>query len=352
MIRKAIPLVVLAALLLTPGALSQTAPPTLPLTIVTETQTTLTLGWSEVPGATGYRFSSSQANTRPHTWNGQATTVRFLKGAEWYRVEALMPGPFGEFPPPDPPPPPPPPVQDCLVSNAETWTPESCEYGTLITRTNQAWECTRPIREYGALPIKVIVHSTTNWDSGWGASAGNGCVGDGNADTVDLLVFVEGDGRTVGPRQDAFKTRGAADGPRGIQISGRVECGLVSAGAHQDMVQLQGGTDVTFVNFTSGNWNAGTSTCRGAGGVIYTNPGTNIDFIRSFMVGCNHGIVASGSLPNHDWIDGGSRSGRTDGTDPMCGNTGGGSHPCGAGPRYVRTICEQWIGGRWVERPR
>lgn len=321
-----------------------TADPDIPLRVVAQDETTLTLGWDAVEGAQGYRFTRAGTASRSHTWNPDRNFVRFSKGAEFYLVEALTVLDSGRFPNVTPPPPDPEPTSNCLVSNFQSWEVDDCEFGTLIERTNQAWECTQPIASYGPLPIKVVVHSNRAWDSGWGLSAGNGCRGDGNPDTIDLIGIVEGTGNgpgAVGVGQDAFKTRGADNGPRDIQITGRFECGPVSPGAHQDMVQWQGGTNVTLVNVTSGNWNAGTSTCRGAGGVIYTNGGINNNILGSFFVGCNHGIVG-GDAQQNEIRDSGSRAGRTDGTDPSCGATGGGSHPCGAGPTYIRTVCQSW----------
>lgn len=87
------------------GALAQTAG--IDLRKVDEDNSTITLGWDAVPGATGYRFSREGLAKRPHTWNEDRITVRFGKGSSWYKVEALLPGPFGVYPPPDPPPDPP-----------------------------------------------------------------------------------------------------------------------------------------------------------------------------------------------------------------------------------------------------
>jgi hypothetical protein len=77
------------------------APPpgtTLTLTKIAETNSTITFAWQPVVGALGYRFSSSAAPKYTHTWDGSRSTVKFAKGADWYKVEALMPGPFGDWP--------------------------------------------------------------------------------------------------------------------------------------------------------------------------------------------------------------------------------------------------------------
>lgn len=79
---------------------------------VAEDADSITLEWDAVAGATGYRFSSNLTSKRSHTWDGARTRVKFAKGGEWYKVEALGVSDSGQFPAvaPPPPPPPPPPV--------------------------------------------------------------------------------------------------------------------------------------------------------------------------------------------------------------------------------------------------
>lgn len=73
-------------------------PDSLPLHVVSQTATTITLGWTPVPNAIGYRFSRSAGGGKfSHTWNGAVDEVRFSRDSDWYKVEALMPGPFGDF---------------------------------------------------------------------------------------------------------------------------------------------------------------------------------------------------------------------------------------------------------------
>ena len=65
---------------------------TLALTKVGEDAATVTLAWQPVPGAAGYRFSSSAVpGKRSHTWDGSRSTVRFARvpAGGCYRVEAL-----------------------------------------------------------------------------------------------------------------------------------------------------------------------------------------------------------------------------------------------------------------------
>lgn len=77
------------------------------LRVVSETASTITFGWDPVPGAVGYRFSSSDSAKRSHTWDPSQSSVKFSKGADWYRVEALDVVDEGVWPAPEPPPPPP-----------------------------------------------------------------------------------------------------------------------------------------------------------------------------------------------------------------------------------------------------
>ena len=78
------------------------------LTKITETQNTITLGWTPVPGAIGYRFTAENQAKPSHTWNPGTSQVKFSKGSAWYKVEALGVEDEGKYPasiPPDPPPP-------------------------------------------------------------------------------------------------------------------------------------------------------------------------------------------------------------------------------------------------------
>lgn len=75
----------------------------LTLTKISETQTKITLGWTPVPGAIGYRYqSATQAPKWSHTWNAQQSQVTFSKAA-WYKVEALGIEEAGVYPPSEPP---------------------------------------------------------------------------------------------------------------------------------------------------------------------------------------------------------------------------------------------------------
>lgn len=70
----------------------------LTLTKLSETASKITLGWTPVAGAIGYRFqSASQAPKWSHTWNAAQSQVTFSKAA-WYKIEALGVEEAGEYP--------------------------------------------------------------------------------------------------------------------------------------------------------------------------------------------------------------------------------------------------------------
>lgn len=66
---------------------------------VAETATTITLGWDPVPGADGYRFYSAGV-LRSKTMDPSRKTVKFAKGQEPYKVEAVVLSPLdsGTYP--------------------------------------------------------------------------------------------------------------------------------------------------------------------------------------------------------------------------------------------------------------
>jgi hypothetical protein len=187
-----------------------------------------------------------------------------------------------------------------------------------------------------------------------------GCAGDGNPSTIDLIVDVRGDGRTYGPGVDALKVRLAAGYNGGIELTGRADCGPKSSPEmHQDGIQLQGGRDITFVDFKVGDYDNGISTCQGAGGAIfYSNAGgyypTNIHLVRGKYIACNHSLYTNSGTSGT--VTGGMfRSGRVDGSDPLCSGYSGSPSCTGPGDRVVGTVtmsgnvCQRWnaSGDRW-----
>ena len=71
---------------------------------VAETASTITLGWDPVPGADGYRFYSAGV-LRSKTMDPSRRTVKFSKGQEPYKIEAVVLTPIdsGTYPPSPPP---------------------------------------------------------------------------------------------------------------------------------------------------------------------------------------------------------------------------------------------------------
>ena len=61
----------------------------LALSLVSQTPTTLTLGWTPPQGVTAYRFSSEKQLKATNTNDPSRTDVKFAKGSAWYKVEAL-----------------------------------------------------------------------------------------------------------------------------------------------------------------------------------------------------------------------------------------------------------------------
>jgi chitodextrinase len=244
----------------------------------------------------------------------------------------------------------PPPSGTCTVASTA-----GCVPGSTITLTNTQWVCNRAISSYGRLPLKVVVNFTSGFRYGGNGAIDlvSGCAGDGNDQTVDLILDVKGDGRTYGPGMDAMKVRTTAGYTAGIQITGRVECGpRYSSTAHQDGVQIQGGRNITFVDFYIGNYDAGLSTCHGAGGAMfYSSAGgysaQNIHVVRGKYIGCNHSFYTNTGTTG-SVRDAMFRSGRTDGTDPVCTQYAG-APPCtGSGDRvasgvaFTNNTCQRW----------
>jgi hypothetical protein len=237
-----------------------------------------------------------------------------------------------------------------------------CVPGRTLTLRNRKFLCNRPLARYGRLPLKVVVLFTVGRRFGGNGAIDlyTGCAGDGNPSTIDLIVDVRGNGRSYGPGVDAFKVRQRAGYVRGIQVTGHVDCGpRYSAAAHQDGVQLQGGRNITFVDFSVGRYNTGRSTCQGAGGAFFYSGAqgyrpTNIRVVRGRYIACNHSLYAGGGTGS---VRGARfRSGRTDGTDPKCRGFHG-SLPCDirANVRLTNVVCQRWNARRnvWVaSRPR
>lgn len=237
-----------------------------------------------------------------------------------------------------------------------------CVPGRTLTLRNRKFLCNRPLSRYGRLPLKVVVTFTVGRRFGENGAIDlyTGCAGDANPATIDLIVDVRGNGRTYGPGVDAFKVRQRAGYLRGIQVTGHVDCGpRFTPAEHQDGVQLQGGRNITFVDFSVGRYNTGRSTCQGAGGAFFYSGAMgysprNIRVVRGRYIACNHSLYVGGGT---GYVVGARfRSARVDGTDPKCTRFYG-SAPCDIRPgvRISRLVCQRWNArlNRWVaSRPR
>ena len=247
-------------------------------------------------------------------------------------------------------PPPPQGRVTCLVSNRTQWNlaGTNCAYGTELRFTNQQFRCNRPLSDYGRLPLRLVWSFTGNPDFGDQGHLDfvSGCRGDGNSDTVDVIVVSNADGMRFGAAGGAGKFRTA--GPRDIQITGNFDCGpLGNSPAHQDTWQFHpdwAPARLDIVNGTSGNWAAGTSTCNGAGGAIFWSNDYDVDVYGGRYVTCNHGLFGGGQSRSGNVVVGaGFRTGRTDGTDPKCVGVNP-SDPCIATRnfRLESVICQRW----------
>jgi hypothetical protein len=194
--------------------------------------------------------------------------------------------------------------------------------GSRISLLNQRFSCDRPLAEIaaenpvgdgpGRLPLLVEVGFTTYVDLDPAVvELKNGCSGDGNDETIDLVLAVEGDGRSVGGDSDAIKVRLTS---RDVQLTGYANCGPRGIGedgrpntaddSHQDGAQIQGGDTIEFIDFEWGDWETNTATCQGAAGIfvpasVNGNPVTGMACIRCKSVSCNHGMhfgVSFGSV--------------------------------------------------------
>jgi hypothetical protein len=260
----------------------------------------------------------------------------------------------------------------CLVSNRAAWgvnydqpggAGANCSYGTTLTFTNTSFVCTKPLAQYGTLPLRVIVRATGPWS---GATAGamilsSGCSGDNNPDTIDLIVYVDMKGAVLdqwGNGQDAAKYNGT--GPKDLEWTGEFQCGHEAPGAHQDALQMQAtGGNVSLVNGKTGFWNTGMATCLGAGGAIFYSsanghfpaPPTNV--LGGQYIACGKGLYGGndvnhgGGYPvqNTGRVDGASfRAGRKDGSDPNCGASKSGGTPLAGGDTLTMTnlVGEKW----------
>jgi len=153
-------------------------------------------------------------------------------------------------------------MAEALKERAEEATP-----GTTI-RTTENWECDRPLEAYGELPIIVksrIDNTGLQRPVEAVTLSGPDCAGDGNPDTIDLMLEIEGDGAGVGPTSDAVKVKlGAHD----IEIAGFANCGASPPEVRQNGIHVMLGYRITFVDFRVGELAGSRWTCDGDSGAL------------------------------------------------------------------------------------
>ncbi len=205
----------------------------------------------------------------------------------------------------------------CSIDNTA-----GCVAGTTILLENSGWTCSQALTNYGTLPIKVVVNATQPYGAP-GVTLTTGCAGDADPNSIDLILDVKGNGLSYGPGQDAVKIKLQAGYNNGIQITGHGDCGpRTSSDGHQDGVQAQGGRNISFVDFSIGDYDSGYTTCQGAGGAMfYSSAGgysaTNMHVIRGKYIGCVKGLSSGGSGNSGSVTNALFRSGRTN-SDPVC----------------------------------
>jgi hypothetical protein len=174
-----------------------------------------------------------------------------------------------------------------------------CRPGAEIVITDSQWRCRAPLAQLareagGTLPLKVTARFTTFVETaGPVIDLREGCRGDGT-ESIDLILDVQGDGRTYGGVNDGVSVKlDASD----IDITGNIDCGPRFAESHQDGIQAQGAEDIAFVDLEVGDWDEERSTCTGAsggidisaGGLAETTP-VGHQCIRCRVVACRRGL--------------------------------------------------------------
>jgi hypothetical protein len=239
-----------------------------------------------------------------------------------------------------------------------------------IVRTNRGFSCTRPLariaRGHGrGLPLLVKIKFTRYVNLAPAViELRHGCRGDGNSNTIDLILKVDGNGRTRGGTTDAIKLR---EDPHDIQITGYANCGPQGVGPdrrpdtdddqHQDGAQIQGGNRIAFIGFKWGKWRKRKATCQGAAGTFVPGsvndwPVRNVSCIRCKSVSCNHGMLISGSVDtvvrNSKWRSGNPADRRGILANGQTGLCNFGTDPCmvdrsrASGVQISGQFCDRW----------
>jgi hypothetical protein len=192
-----------------------------------------------------------------------------------------------------------------------------CVPGAELVLNDGEWTCDQPLAAYarslgGELPLKVTARFTRPVETVAGiVDLTSGCTGDGT-EAIDLILDIQGDGRTVGGTGDALAVKIEATD---IDITGSIDCGPRGVGAHQDGIQALGANDIAFVDLEVGDWDEQRSTCTGASAGIDISLGgaaglvpADYQCIRCRVVACRRAINV-GESENVRVVDGLFRSG-------------------------------------------
>jgi hypothetical protein len=180
-----------------------------------------------------------------------------------------------------------------------------CVAGAELVLNDGEWTCDQPLAAYarslgGELPLKVTARFTRPVETVAGTvDLTSGCTGDGT-EAIDLILDIQGDGRTVGGTGDALTVKIEATD---IDITGSIDCGPRGVEAHQDGIQALGANDIAFVDLEVGDWDEQRSTCTGASAGIDISLGgaaglvpTDYKCIRCRVVACRRAINVGESV--------------------------------------------------------
>lgn len=239
--RRLIALLAVAALVLTASA----AAADFQLRVVSQTATTITLGWDARSNVVNYTFYAN-GNRVSNSYNGNLTQVTFGKVANCttpcYVVQSLVSDGQGGYPTA-----PPPPVDVCpnipgdqatipdgmiKDANGNCVTPPPPPSGNTLTVTDRTWRCSGPVN-YDLVKITI----SGNVGRTDGAVLGSGCTGRIGRIEIDTA---NADGIHIGAFAHDLQIDGGYVHSTGVCSS----CGDV----HVDGIQALGGQRITLRN--------------------------------------------------------------------------------------------------------
>ena len=208
----------------------------------------------------------------------------------------------------------------CTLANRLEWGPTyepgECVAGTVIELVNEQWRCDRPLSSYGTLPILVrwTLTTTPNFGDQGHIDLVAGCVGDGDDNTVDLIVESNANMMNLGSCGGGGKFR-PSPGPNNLQLTGLLQGGRVCGDAHQDGMQVQSAGHSRHHQRQDRELGGGHRRRGRAGGSVFFSTTSDVDVWGGEFVSCNHGLF--GAIGSDVEVVGAKfRTGRTDGSDP------------------------------------